>query len=82
MKYTTIRVLQAKADAIYGLVSSKRAHSPGIRHFFFRKSCKCPTVGPGVHTKTPRLGFKIGCKCPTAEQHQNFIHDTRHLFTR
>ena len=31
----------------------------------FWKSCKCPTVGPGVHTKTLRWGYNIGCKCPT-----------------
>ena len=24
--------------------------------FFFRKSCKCSTVGPGVRTKIPRWG--------------------------
>ena len=44
----------------------------GICHLFW-KSCKCPTVGPGLHTENPQLGFKLGCMCPTPGQHQNFI---------
>ena len=55
----------------YGSVNSKRAHPPsGICRAFvilFWKSYKCPTVGPGVHTKTPRWGLKIGCKWPTRD---------------
>ena len=44
---------------VYGSVNSKRAHPPpppGICHAFvilFWESCKCPTVGPGFHTKPP-----------------------------
>ena len=58
-----------------GSVNSKRALPPPPRTFviLFWKSCKCPTLGPGVYTKTPRWGFKIGCKCLTPGQHQNFI---------
>ena len=101
IKYTTIRVLQAKS---FGNISfydrcRRSVHSaregikiklalimaqsipsvpipPCISRAFvilFWKSCKCPTVGLGVHTKTPRWGFKIGCKCPTPGQHQNSI---------
>ena len=40
---------------------------------FWKLSCKCSMVGPGVHTKIPRWGLKIGCKCPTPGQHQNCI---------
>ena len=39
----------------------------------FWKSCKCPTVGPGIHTKIPRWGLKLGYKCPTPGQFQNCI---------
>ena len=53
-------------------------HLSGIKYAFIIlvwKSCKCSTVGPGVHTltKTPRWGLKIRCKCPTPGQHQNCI---------
>ena len=55
----------------YGSVNSKRAHFPsGICRAFvilFWKSYKCPMVGPGVYTKTPRCGLKIGCKWPTRD---------------
>ena len=55
----------------YGSVNSKRAHFPsGICRAFvilFWKSYKCPMVGPGVYTKTPRWGLKIGCKWPTRD---------------
>ena len=53
---------QNQAGAIYGSVNSKRAHPQrhfsGICHFvfFFWKSFKCSTVGPGVRTKIPRWG--------------------------
>ena len=39
----------------------------------FWESYKCPTVGPGIHTKTPRWDLKIGCKCPAPGQHPNCI---------
>ena len=62
-----------------GSVYYKRAHlSPGACQVFvilFRKSCKCSSVGPSIHTKTPEKtwGLKIGCKCSTPGQHQQFI---------
>ena len=40
---------------------------------FWKLSCKCPMVGPGVHTRIPRCGLKIACKCPSPGQHQNCI---------
>ena len=59
------------AHSLLGSVNCKRAHPPsGICRAFvilFWKSYKCPTMGPGVHTKTPRWGLKIGCKWPTRE---------------
>ena len=59
------------AHSLLGSVNSKRAHPPsGICRAFvilFWKSYKCPMVGPGVYTKTPRWGLKIGCKWPTRD---------------
>ena len=59
------------AHSLLGSVNSKRAHPPsGICRAFvilFWKSYKCPTVGPGVQTKTPRWVLKIGCKLPTRD---------------
>ena len=50
-----------------GSVNSKNAHPPlgafvGHPSFCFGKVANVRTVGPGVHTKTPRWGLKIGCK--------------------
>ena len=56
-----------------GSVNSKRAHPPWAFVILFLKSRKCPKVRQGIHTKTPRWGLKIGCKCPTPGQHQNCI---------
>ena len=46
---------------------------PGHLSFSFRKAANTPghpTVGPGVCTKTPGWGLKIGCKFPTPGQHR------------
>ena len=57
--------------SIIGSVNSKRAHpTSGICRAFvilFWKSYNCPTVGPGVQTKTPPWVLKIGCKLPTGD---------------
>ena len=62
---------KAEHRSIIGSVNSKRAHPPsGICRAFvilLWKSYKCPTVGPGVQTKTPRWVLKIGCKLPTRD---------------
>ena len=52
-----------KTENIYGSVNFKRAAAlaPPSRAFVisFWKSCKCHTVGPGVHTKNPTMGLKL-----------------------
>jgi len=50
-----------------GSINSRNAHPPlgaFARHlsFCFGKAANARTVGPSVHTKTPRWGLKIGCK--------------------
>ena len=41
-----------------GSVNSKRAHPPWAFVILFWKSCKCPTVGQGLHTKTHTVGLE------------------------
>ena len=71
---------QNQAGAIYGSVNSKRAHPQrhfsGICHFvfFFLEKLQMLHGGAGRSYKNPKVGgFKMGCKCLTPGQHQNFI---------
>ena len=40
---------------------------------FFGKAANAPQSGQVVHSKSPWLGLKKVCKCPTLKQHQNCI---------
>ena len=67
---------------VWKVPSVKDAHHPPpqtfFEHFyffffFFGKAANAPQSGQVVHSKSPWLGFKKVCKCPTLKQHQNCI---------